>query len=118
MLLIADLIDILGITIRTEISQCLTAWGFRIKPRVLTQYISVFEHLKIIEQLPYSAERYYVNKAKSTYLLYDFIPSTPVRDRERLKTLIRASLRTRDPRRSGVFERYLLEVAKPKPVHV
>ena len=118
MLVIADLIGILGITMETEISQCLTEWGYRLNPRHLTQYISVLERLKIIKHLPYSAEHYYVNKANSTYILYDFTPSTPVRDRDRLKTLIRASLRMTDPKRSGVLERYLLEEAKPKLAHV
>jgi len=123
MLLIADLIDILGITVESEISQCLTAWGYQIKPQLLTQYISVLERLKIVKQLPYSAECYWVSKANLPYIRYDFTPIAPLRDRdrdrERLKSLIRASLRTRDSKRSGVFERYLLQQeAKLKPAHV
>ena len=40
MLLIADLIDILGITTETEVSGCLTEWGYHIERQRLTQYIS------------------------------------------------------------------------------
>ncbi len=78
----------------------------------------MLEYLKIIKQLRYSAQQYYVNKAQSTYIHYKFTPDAPIRDRDRAKILIRASLRVRDHRRSKVFERYLLEAAKPKPAHV
>ncbi len=118
MLLMADLIDILGITTETEITQCFKGWGYELDRRHLTQYISLLEHLKIIKLLPYSTQKYYVSRVASTYIRYDFNPGATLRDRERATSIIRTALPARDPRRSKLFERYLRQAAKKSPAYV
>jgi hypothetical protein len=117
MLLMADLIDILGITTETEITKCFNEWGYGLDRRHLRQYISLLENLKIIKQLPYSTQRYYVSRVASTYIRYDFALDAKLRDREKVMSGIRTTLPARDPRRSKVFERYLRKMAKKTPAY-
>lgn len=118
MLLMADLIDILGITSETEITECLNEWGYGLDRRRLTQYISLLEHLKIIKRLPFSAQKYYVSRVPSTYVRYDFNADATLRNRDRAKYQIRTTLPVRDPRRSKLFERHLRKAAKRSPAYV
>ena len=87
MLLIADLVDMIGITFSTEIIECLTAWGHVIDQKQLRKYLSLLEHLKLLKSARNSNQTYYLIKRS-----YGFIKWASVRDRERVKTAIRESL--------------------------
>ena len=117
MLLLADLINILGITLEKELILCLSEWGLNLNRKQFKKYIYLLDKLNFIEPRVFSAQTYYLSTGHSTFVRYDFVPGTRNRDRDRIKRFFRDTLRTRDPKRAGVFERYLLRKETVAPSH-
>jgi hypothetical protein len=107
MLLIADLVELIGITFGAELIECLSAWEFEINRHQLQKYVSLLTHLRLITPKPNSSQTYYLSRAHSGFVHYAFKPETAVRDRDRIKTLIRNALTVRDERRTKIYQRYL-----------
>ena len=105
MFLIADLIDIVGISFRTEIIECLTHWEYTIDLEWVNKYLSLLEHFKLVRREPLSNQTYYLSRAQFPYIKYAFNPGAVAVDRERLKILIRSSLKVSDRRRADVLRR-------------
>jgi hypothetical protein len=118
MFLIADLVDVIGITSATEIIECLSLWGYSIDPKKLKKYLSLLEHLVLIKQKRYSDQIYYLSGASAPLIRYDFVPGTKLRDRDRIKSLVRATLFRSDQRRMKVYQRELKRPSKGKRPHV
>jgi hypothetical protein len=118
MFLIADLIDLLGITKATEIMECLSIWNYTVDKKKLKQYLSLLEHLGSTKRKPYSDQTYYLSVSTSPLIKYDFNPGTKVRDRDRIKALIRAGLSNTDPRRMRVYQRDLRARSWTRRSHV
>jgi hypothetical protein len=118
MLLLADLIDILGITLEKELMLCLSEWGLELSRKQFKRYVYLLAKLPIIELTEYSeGQTYYLSTDQPTFIRYDFLPGTRNRDRDRIKRFFRDTLRARDPKRAGVFERYLLRKEPVAPTH-
>jgi len=117
MLLVADLIEMLGITIETEISECLTAWGYDINREKLHKYLFLLEHLLLITKLNKSNQTYYLGRARSVFVAHSFKQGVAVRDRDGIKALLRLALPTRDERRAKIYEKQLAKRPK-RGVHV
>ena len=117
MLLLADLIDILGITLEKELMHCLSEWDLKLNRKQFTRYTYLLEKLTIIETIDFSGQTYFLSTGRHTFIRYDFLPGTRNRDRDRIKRLFRDTLRARDPKRAGVFERYLLRKEAVAPSH-
>lgn len=107
MFLIADLIDILGITTATEILDCLNLWGYSSDAKQLKKYLFLLQHLKLVKRKLHSNQTYFLSGIESPLIRYDFYPNAKIRDRERIKTTLRAALFERDKRRMKVYQREL-----------
>ena len=107
MLLIADLVDIIGITTETEIAECLSTLGYSPTRRDLQRYFTLLSHLELVKKKPYSDQTYYLGNGSKALVRFDYQPGAKVRDRARIKSLIRASLTIAEPRRMRVYEREL-----------
>jgi hypothetical protein len=118
MFLIADLIDLIGITTATEIIECLSEWSYKVDKKILKKYLSLLEHLKLIKQKLYSDQTYYLSGSSAPLIRYDFSHGAKARDRDRIKALIRAALLKSDPRRMKVYQRELTRPSKRKGRHV
>lgn len=118
MLLIADLIEILGITIETEISECLSVWGYNISREQLHKYFFLLEHLLLITRLNKSNQTYYLGRARSVFIAHGFKHGAGVRDRDGIKALLRLALSGRDPRRAKIYEKHLAKRPKRGALHV
>jgi hypothetical protein len=118
MLLIADLVDLIGITTATEIMECFSLWELKLDKKVVQRYLSLLEHLKLIQTKLYSDQTYFLSSSTSALIRYDFKPGTTVRDRGRIKTIIRTALSASDQRRIKVYKRELLRRAGRGPGHV
>lgn len=103
MFLIADLIDIVGITFSGEIVECLAEWGFKLDRKTLQRYLLVLERLHLIKKTLRSNQVYYLSRLQTPLIRHAFLSSAKVRDRDRLKTLIRGSLNQSDERRMAVY---------------
>jgi hypothetical protein len=118
MFLIADLIDVIGITSATEILTCLSLWNYSISAKTLRKYLILLEHLQLLKRKLYSDQVYYLSVSTSALIRYDFLPDTKLRDRERLKTTIRTALLKSDQRRMKVYQRELLGRTPSRGRHV
>ena len=108
MLMIADLIEMVGILTATEIMECLSSWGYSgVDKKKLNKYFSLLEHLKLIKSEPYSTQIYYLSNTTSPFIRYGFTPAAINRDRTRIKSIIRSALLKSDPRRMRVYQREL-----------
>jgi hypothetical protein len=118
MFLTADLIDVIGITTATEISECLSLWNYEVDKKTLNRYLSLLEHLGLLKRKLYSNQTYYLSGSISALIRYDFTPDTKVRDRERIKAIIRAAFSEKDERRMKIYERELLGRSRRRRRHV
>ena len=107
MLLVADLVEILGITIESEIWDCLGAWGYDLKRDELQKYLFLLEHLRLISRQYYSSRTYYIGKLRSSFVTHQFKSASRVSDRDRIKALLRQTLPQRDATRAKAFQRHL-----------
>jgi hypothetical protein len=107
MYLVADLINIIGISTAKDIIECLKLWGFELHDQKLNKYLFLLEHLDIIRREFHSDETYYLSKMSTTFIKYDFNPDAQARDRVRIKNLIRSSLYLNDEKRRRVFKQLL-----------
>ncbi len=62
MFLIADLIDILGISFSTEIVECLAEWGFDLGRKDLQKYLLLLERLQLVKKTPRSNQLYFLSR--------------------------------------------------------
>jgi hypothetical protein len=118
MFLIADLIDIVGITTATEIIECLSLWEYGVDNKRLQKYLFLLEHLKLIKRKLYSNQIYYLSGGASPLIRYDFTDNAKTTDRERIKTLLRGALLKKDPRRMRVYKNELSTASKGRQRHV
>jgi len=118
MYLVADLVNIIGITTEKEIIQCLKLWGYDFHDKKLSKYLSLLEHLSVIRRELHSDQTYYLSEITSALIKYDFNPDAKVRDRDRIKALIRSSLSQNDEKRMKVFKRELLSKFRSRRHHV
>ena len=112
MLLIADLVDLIGITFGAELIECLSVWNLTVDRRQLQKYVSLLTHLRLIATKPNSSQTYYFSKGRPGFVHYGSRPGTRVFDRVRTKTLIRSALEKQDQRRATIYQRYLAEQFK------
>jgi hypothetical protein len=112
MLVIADLIDIIGITSSREINDCLKALGQDVHRTVLIKYLFLLEKLRIVKKLDYSNQVYYVTRNKGPFIRYDFREEAELTDRDRAKALIRQALRQADQRRVKIYTNYLKRTSR------
>jgi len=64
MLLIADLVDLIGITFGAELIECLSVWNLTVDRRQLQKYVSLLTHLRLIATKPNSSQTYYFSKGR------------------------------------------------------
>jgi RNA-directed DNA polymerase len=103
MLLIADLVEMIGITHGNEVMECLTEIGHPISRAQLQKCLSLLEHARLIKVTPYSNQTYFIIRGAPGFVKYAFSPAATVRDRNRIKALIRSSLARTDERRMRIF---------------
>lgn len=103
MLMVADLIDIVFASTRTEIQECLKALGRSIDKSTLQKYLFLLKDLKIIEE-EYLNGSFYISEGCGPYIAYDFLTGAQVNNRERAKFLIRSKL---DGTRARILRRRL-----------
>jgi hypothetical protein len=115
MFLIADLVDIIGITTETEIIECLSLWDYEVDKKEIQKYLFLLAHLELINRKPYSNQIYYLGGLASPLIRYGFSREAKNRDRDRIKILLRAAL---DPRRMKVYQKELSRPSKRKRRHV
>jgi hypothetical protein len=101
MLLIADLVDMIGITSPREIIECLAQWNHIIDLKQLRKYLSLLEHLLLVKRVPNSNQLYYLSRRS-----YNFIKWASIGDRDRVKASIRDSLAKSDERRMRIFQQH------------
>jgi hemerythrin superfamily protein len=118
MFLIADLIEIIGITTGPEIVECLKEWGYTVDRDRFRKYLSLLQHLKLIRKKRHGDKIYYVSVATLALIRFDFISGSKLRDLGRIKTLIRESLLKNDKRRMKIYKRELLSRSRPRRRHV
>lgn len=105
MFLVADLVDLIGVTTLAELTQCLELMSIKTSNKVLRQYLKLLEHLGLLKTRLYSNYTYYLSKSTGTaFIRYDFSSSTKAqdRDRDRIKLLLRQSL---DEKRMKVYRK-------------
>jgi len=112
MLLIADLVELIGITIATELIECLSEWGIPVDRLRLQKYVYLLKHLHLITTQSNASQTYYLSKASAGFIHYAFIPNTVARDRARIKSLIRQALTSRDERRTRILQRHIERQSK------
>jgi hypothetical protein len=114
MFLIADLINLIGITNESEILESLAFWGYTLNSERFKKYISLLKHLKLIRIRPYSNQIYYLSNSNIPLIMYDFLPHAKNRDRERIKNALRKSLLEKDQRRKRIYQQELSKIPEDK----
>jgi hypothetical protein len=112
MFLIADLVEIVGISFVAEIVECLTEWGFDVDRDKVLRYLLLLEHLQLTKTERRSNQVYYLSRVSTPLISHAFIPGAKIRDRDRWKNLIRGSLAKSDERRMAVYRRDLKDQAR------
>lgn len=107
MLVIADLIDIIGITSVREITSCLNALGDDVGRAVRERYLFLLERLEIIKKIKYNNQVYYVTNGRGPFVRYDFKEEAEIKDRSRAKALIRSALGETDLTRARILRNHL-----------
>ena len=115
MLLAADLVNIMGIVTREDISACLAQWNYTCDPKQLKKYLSLLQHLNIINEARYSNQQYFVSRSSLPFILYDFVPGTAVRDRTRIMMDARNLIRHRNDIRAKAIKSYLRKQGEGTP---
>lgn len=107
MLLVADLVDIIGIVTQEDISDCLAQWDYHCKPEQLQKYLSLLQSLNLLRLFPYSSQQYFVSSIPGPFIRYDFVPGTTVRDRARIMMDARVLIKHSSGIRAKALKSYL-----------
>jgi hypothetical protein len=116
MLMIADLVDMIGITMSTELIECLSLLDLPVDRKQMDKYISILDHSRLIKVKRNSNQTYLIGRGRS-FIAYSFRAGARVNDRTRIKTLIREALTLSDERRIRVLKTHLLAIQPPVPSH-
>jgi hypothetical protein len=102
MLLLADLVDIFGLVVESDIAEFLTVCGIAPNPKEprkeLRKYLSILKNLNIIVQWPHSSQEYYASASDQAYIRYDFLAGTKMRERDRIKAVVRSEMAAQSER--------------------
>jgi hypothetical protein len=118
MFLIADLLEIVGISYVTEIVDCLVDWSFEVDRKRVQQYLLLLEHLQLVKKERRSNQVYYISRLPAPLIRHAFVADVQMRDRDRWKSVIRKSLAETDERRMAVFRNDLEDRARRDRRHV
>jgi hypothetical protein len=108
-------VGIFGISFAGELVECLTTLKFDVDRAKLQKYLLLLERLELIKKTPRSNQLYYLSRSSTPFISLAFIRGTKIRDRDRLRTLIRGSLAVGDERRMTVYRNDLDEQSKRRP---
>lgn len=91
MLLLADVINIFGITLISELEDCLSEWEFEINRKQLQQYLFMLQKVGLATKVRYANQTYYAGRTEKARVRYDYTNNAVLRDRERIKYNIRST---------------------------
>ena len=112
MLLAADVVNIIGIVTREDISGCLGIWHRGCPPKELAKYLLLLRHLDIVRDFHYSTGRYLVSGTQKPFIRYDFLPGTAVCDRERIKRDARSVIEEISGNRARALKSYIRKLSR------
>ncbi len=110
MLLVATIIDILGVARAKDIRDWLREWDYNLDRDELHKYLVILEKLGIITRFKYGRPDYYSHRAGKGYLQYRFHSKT-IRGITPLLLELRASMASSDDTWAKAF-RYELKLRK------
>ncbi len=112
MLLMADLVDILGMASENELAECMGVWWRGTSRQEIQKYTWILECLGVIEKWLYSSQRYFVSRREHPFVHYDFAPDTRLRDRDRIKALIRRQMAEASDRWAKAYKAFYSKKVK------
>jgi hypothetical protein len=93
MLMIADLIDLLGVATTTDIINCFDIWRPR-RPLTRSQckkYILLLQRLNLVREKQYNSEVFYLPCRETPFVRHHFTPDAKLKDRSRTKQYFRST---------------------------
>lgn len=107
-LLIADIVCLLGCSTEAEIKAFLTTAGVQTSQKFIRTALHVLRRLKLVEQVNRGRNRYYASACDRIYLRYSYIQSTPFRNRDKVRWMmrIRDFLKNHNPSRYQAWRQH------------
>jgi hypothetical protein len=92
LLMVADLIGMAGVATTVDIAHCLKELGCDAQYSLVDRYVSLLESMTLITRTLRSNQAFYVSATPKSFIRYAYQPNAPLKDPQRVRATIRASL--------------------------